>query len=209
MSTVIEERWVEMPGFSNYIVSNYGNARLVKSPYNVVYSIKPTHPVNLKIFVENDRHFWRLITPNGIKEVEVEKKVSEAFGKEEIMFHYDNADISKDSKDITEEKAKEESATLVEDPEDDNNSKSAKALDFVTNTDLDLVDSNSAPVDEETPTITISDEPKKGIWRVSDNKTYTSITNLSTTEHIPYTQLRDALKKDGKFEYKGEIYKKA
>lgn len=209
MSTVIEERWVEMPGFSNYIVSNYGNARLVKSPYNVVYSIKPTHPVNLKIFVENDRHFWRLITPNGIKEVEVEKKVSEAFGKEEIMFHYDNADISKDEKDITEEKAKEESATLVEDPEDDNNSKSAKALDFVTNTDLDLVDSNSAPVDEETPTITISDEPKKGIWRVSDNKTYTSITNLSTTEHIPYTQLRDALKKDGKFEYKGEIYKKA
>lgn len=209
MSTVIEERWVEMPGFSNYIVSNYGNARLVKSPYNVVYSIKPTHPVNLKIFVENDRHFWRLITPNGIKEVEVEKKVSEAFGKEEIMFHYDNADISKDDKDITEEKTKEESATLVEDPEDDNNSKSAKALDFVTNTDLDLVDSNSAPVDEETPTITISDEPKKGIWRVSDNKTYTSITNLSTTEHIPYTQLRDALKKDGKFEYKGEIYKKA
>lgn len=209
MSTVIEERWVEMPGFSNYIVSNYGNARLVKSPYNVVYSIKPTHPVNLKIFVENDRHFWRLITPNGIKEVEVEKKVSEAFGKEEIMFHYDNADISKDDKDNTEEKAKEESATLVEDPEDDNNSKSAKALDFVTNTDLDLVDSNSAPVDEETPTITISDEPKKGIWRVSDNKTYTSITNLSTTEHIPYTQLRDALKKDGKFEYKGEIYKKA
>lgn len=209
MSTVIEERWVEMPGFSNYIVSNYGNARLVKSPYNVVYSIKPTHPVNLKIFVENDRHFWRLITPNGIKEVEVEKKVSEAFSKEEIMFHYDNADISKDEKDITEEKAKEESATLVEDPEDDNNSKSAKALDFVTNTDLDLVDSNSAPVDEETPTITISDEPKKGIWRVSDNKTYTSITNLSTTEHIPYTQLRDALKKDGKFEYKGEIYKKA
>lgn len=209
MSTVIEERWVEMPGFSNYIVSNYGNARLVKSPYNVVYSIKPTHPINLKIFVENDRHFWRLITPNGIKEVEVEKKVSEAFSKEEIMFHYDNADISKDEKDITEEKAKEESATLVEDPEDDNNSKSAKALDFVTNTDLDLVDSNSAPVDEETPTITISDEPKKGIWRVSDNKTYTSITNLSTTEHIPYTQLRDALKKDGKFEYKGEIYKKA
>lgn len=209
MSTVIEERWVEMPGFSNYIVSNYGNARLVKSPYNVVYSIKPTHPVNLKIFVENDRHFWRLITPNGIKEVEVEKKVSEAFSKEEIMFHYDNADISKDEKNITEEKAKEESATLVEDPEDDNNSKSAKALDFVTNTDLDLVDSNSAPVDEETPTITISDEPKKGIWRVSDNKTYTSITNLSTTEHIPYTQLRDALKKDGKFEYKGEIYKKA
>lgn len=209
MSTVIEERWVEMPGFSNYIVSNYGNARLVKSSYNVVYSIKPTYPVNLKIFVENDRHFWRLITPNGIKEVEVEKKVSEAFGKEEIMFHYDNADISKDDKDITEEKTKEESATLVEDPEDDNNSKSAKALDFVTNTDLDLVDSNSAPVDEETPTITISDEPKKGIWRVSDNKTYTSITNLSTTEHIPYTQLRDALKKDGKFEYKGEIYKKA
>lgn len=209
MSTVIEERWVEMPGFSNYIVSNYGNARLVKSPYNVVYSIKPTHPINLKIFVENDRHFWRLITPNGIKEVEVEKKVSEAFSKEEIMFHYDNADISKDEKAITEEKAKEESATLVEDPEDDNNSKSAKALDFVTNTDLDLVDSNSAPVDEETPTITISDEPKKGIWRVSDNKTYTSITNLSTTEHIPYTQLRDALKKDGKFEYKGEIYKKA
>lgn len=209
MSTVIEERWVEMPGFSNYIVSNYGNARLVKSPYNVVYSIKPTHPVNLKIFVENDRHFWRLITPNGIKEVEVEKKVSEAFSKEEIMFHYDNADISKDEQDITEEKAKEESATLVEDPEDDNNSKSAKALDFVTNTDLDLVDSNSAPVDEETPTITISDEPKKGIWRVSDNKTYTSITNLSTTEHIPYTQLRDALKKDGKFAYKGEIYKKA
>lgn len=209
MSTVIEERWVEMPGFSNYIVSNYGNARLVKSPYNVVYSIKPTHPINLKIFVENDRHFWRLITPNGIKEVEVEKKVSEAFSKEEIMFHYDNVDISKDEQDITEEKAKEESATLVEDPEDDNNSKSAKALDFVTNTDLDLVDSNSAPVDEETPTITISDEPKKGIWRVSDNKTYTSITNLSTTEHIPYTQLRDALKKDGKFEYKGEIYKKA
>lgn len=203
MSTVIEERWVEMPGFSNYIVSNYGNARLVKSPYNVVYSIKPTHPVNLKIFVENNRHFWRLITPNGIKEVEVEKKVSEAFGKEEIMFHYDNADISKDGK------TKEESATSVEDPENDNNSKSAKALEFVTNTDLDLVDSSSAPVDEETPTITISDEPKKGIWRVSDNKTYTSITNLSTTEHIPYTQLRDALKKNGKFEYKGEIYKKA
>lgn len=209
MSSVIEERWVEMPGFSNYIVSNYGNARLVRSPYNVVYSIKPTHPVNLKIFIENNRHFWRLITPNGVKEVEVEKKVAEAFGKEEIMFHYDNADISKDGKDITEEKTKEESATSVEDPENDNNSKSAKALEFVTNTDLDLVDSSSAPVDEETPTITISDEPKKGIWRVSDNKTYTSITNLSTTEHIPYTQLRDALKKDGKFEYKGEIYKKA
>lgn len=209
MSSVIEERWVEMPGFSNYIVSNYGNARLVRSPYNVVYSIKPTHPVNLKIFIENNRHFWRLITPNGVKEVEVEKKVAEAFGKEEIMFHYDNADISKDGKDITEEKTKEESATSVEDPENDNNSKSAKALEFVTNTDLDLVDSSSAPVDEETPTITISDEPKKGIWRVSDNKTYTSITNLSTTEHIPYTQLRDALKKNGKFEYKGEIYKKA
>lgn len=208
MSSVIEERWVEMPGFSNYIVSNYGNARLVKSPYNVVYSIKPTHPVNLKIFVENDRHFWRLITSNGVKEVEVEKKVAEAFGKEEIMFHYDNETTS-NAKDTISEKEIKEDKNSVQDSEDDNNSKSAKALDFVTNNDLDLMDSSSAPIDEETPTITISDEPKKGIWRVSDNKTYTSITNLSTVEHIPYTQLRDALKKDGKFEYQGEIYKKA